>query len=75
MAEHDYMAEYDCPAWKFSDGTCCPAGTHKRDCGVIISHNNQRNSHAPTRPTMIEFIALATALSGVAYLILERILA
>lgn len=72
MTEHsfDYMA--DCPTYQFSNADCCNA---KKDCGVIISHNNERNSHPPVHPTTIEFTVLASALSGVVYFILERVFA
>ena len=77
MTEHsfDYMAKDECSQWAATDHTCCPEGTHKRDCGITKGHNAERNSHAFKHPNLIDFIALVIALSGVAYAVLSRVLA
>lgn len=76
MTEHsfDYMAKDECPSWQFSGKTCCPDGTHQRDCGIIKGHNAERNSHAFKHPNLIDFTAFAVVVSLVAYAVLERIL-
>lgn len=79
MREHDYMENDNCPQWAFTDKTCCPDGTHQRGCKLlppVDGHNKAREAKRGTkRPTIWEFLAMVTAFSFTAYLVLERVLA
>ena len=60
----DFEPEKSCMQWAITDGQCCPEGTHKHECEIVVGFHHDRLSHTPVPMTRNEKLAFSAAFLG-----------